>query len=312
MSTRNPSGNQVAKDRRAAGRMGRVARVRLWVAVLVALCLAVPAGGAQIGRDTSSYQGLGTWVDVWDGTVWAKPEAAVARMSDLGVTTLYIETSNYSQKVDLVRPRALSRFVDAAHANGVRIVAWYLPSFRNAARDLRRSLAAVRFRSAMGESFDSFALDIEAKVVPSAVKRSARLLALSAALRKAIGNDYPLGAIIPAPRGMDLNPKYWPGFPYEGLAKSYDVFMPMGYFTYRTKTGAATRAYTAANLELLRARAGDEELVVHAVGGLAGAATVAQVRAFATTAADEGAVGASLYDYASTSAAQWRALSAAA
>ena len=289
--------------------MAGLARVLL--AAAAALCLAVPAGGAP-PRDTSAYQGLGTWVDIWDGAQWAKPEDAVARMRDLGVTTLYLETANYSQAVDLLRPAALGRFVDAAHANGLRIVAWYLPSFANVTRDLRRSLAAVRFRSPKGEAFDSFALDIEAKVVPSAAKRSVRLLGLSRALRKAVGPDYPLGAIIPAPRGMDLNPKYWPGFPYEGLAKSYDVFMPMGYFTYRTKTGATRRAYTEANAELMRARAGDEGLAVHLVGGLAGSATVAQVRAFAAAAADEGALGASLYDYATTSAAQWRVLSATA
>ena len=284
---------------------------RALLVAVAGLCLAVPAGAAE-PRDTSAYQGLGTWVDIWDGAQWAKPEDAVARMRDLGVTTLYLETSNYSQAVDLLRPAALGRFVDAAHANGLRIVAWYLPSFANVVRDLRRSLAAVRFRSPKGEAFDSFALDIEAKVVPSAAKRSVRLLGLSRALRKAVGPDYPLGAIIPAPRGMDLNPKYWPGFPYEGLAKSYDVFMPMGYFTYRTTTGAATRAYTEANAELLRARAGDDGLAVHLVGGLAGSATVAQVRAFAAAAADEGALGASLYDYATTSAAQWRVLSATA
>ena len=288
--------------------MAGLARVLL---VAASLCLAVPAGAAG-PRDTSAYQGLGTWVDIWDGAQWAKPEAAVARMRDLGVTTLYLETSNYSQAVDLLRPAALGRFVDAAHANGLRIVAWYLPSFANVARDLRRSLAAVRFRSPKGEAFDSFALDIEAKVVPSAAKRSVRLLGLSRALRKAVGLDYPLGAIIPSPRGMQLRPDYWPRFPYRGLARSYDVFMPMGYFTYRYKTAAATRAYTEANLEILRAETGDEALAVHAVGGLAGPATVAQVRAFATAAADEGALGASLYDYATTSAAQWRALSAAA
>ena len=214
--------------------MAGLARVLL---VAASLCLAVPAGAAG-PRDTSAYQGLGTWVDIWDGAQWAKPEAAVARMRDLGVTTLYLETSNYSQAVDLLRPAALGRFVDAAHANGLRIVAWYLPSFANVARDLRRSLAAVRFRSPKGEAFDSFALDIEAKVVPSAAKRSVRLLGLSRALRKAVGPDYPLGAIIPSPRGMQLNPKYWPRFPYAGLAKTYDVFMPMGYFTYRYEDAA--------------------------------------------------------------------------
>jgi hypothetical protein len=296
MSKRHSSGNQVAK---------------LFLVIVVALCLAVPAGGAP-PRDVSAYEGLGTWVDIWDGTVLARPEAAVARMRDLGVTTLYLETSNYSQAVDLVRPAALGRFVDAAHANGLRIVAWYLPSFKNVPRDLRRSLAAIRFQSPKGESFDSFALDIEAKVVPSAKKRTARLLALSRLIRRAVGNAYPLGAIIPSPVGMDLLPKYWPGFPYAGLAKTYDVFMPMGYFTYRTKTGAATRAYTEANVELIRTRAGNDSIVVHAVGGLAGSATIAQVHAFATAAAGQGAVGASLYDYATTSAAQWRVLSAAA
>jgi hypothetical protein len=276
-----------------------------------ALCLAVPAGGAP-PRDTSAYEGLGTWVDIFDGTVLAKPEAAVARMRDLGVTTLYLQTSNYTQKVDLVRPTALERFIDAAHANGLRVVAWYLPSLGNVARDLRRSLAAVRFRSPTGNAFDSFALDIEAEVVRSAKTRSTRLLGLSRALRQAVGPNYPLGAIVPSPRGMELRPAYWPGFPYEGLAKSYDVFMPMGYFTYRYKSAAAARAYTEANLEILRTETGNEALVVHAVGGLAGPATLAQVRAFSTAAADGGAIGASLYDYATTSAAEWRVLSAAA
>jgi hypothetical protein len=251
-------------------------------------------------------------VDIFDGTVLAKPEAAVARMRDLGVTTLYLQTSNYTQKVDLVRPAALERFIDAAHANGLRVVAWYLPSLANVARDLRRSLAAVRFRSPKGNAFDSFALDIEAEVVRSAKTRSTRLLGLSRALRQAVGPNYPLGAIVPSPRGMELRPAYWPGFPYEGLAKSYDVFMPMGYFTYRYKSAAAARAYTEANLEILRTETGNEALVVHAVGGLAGPATLAQVRAFSTAAADGGAIGASLYDYATTSAAEWRVLSAAA
>jgi hypothetical protein len=285
--------------------------VRGLVIIAAALCLAVPAGGAP-PRDTSAYEGLGTWVDIFDGTVLAKPEAAVARMRDLGVTTLYLQTSNYTQDVDLVRPAALGRFVDAAHANGMRVVAWYLPSLRNVARDLRRSLAAVRFRSPKGDVFDSFAVDIEADLVHPAATRSARLLGFSRALRKAVGLGYPLGAIIPSPRGMELKPKYWPGFPYAGLAKSYDVFMPMGYFTYRYKTAAAARAYTAANVEIVRRETADDALVVHAIGGLAGPATVAQVRAFAAAAADEGTIGASLYDYATTSAAQWRALSAAA
>ncbi len=189
--------------------------VRLAVCLgALALCLAVPAGGASSGRDLTPYDGLGTWVDIWDAAVWKSPEAAVAAMRARGVVTLYLETSNYSRTVDLVRPAMLGRFLDAAHAAGLRVVAWYLPSFANVARDLRRSLAAVDFRSENGEAFDSFALDIEASVVKPAARRTARVLALTSSLRAAAGSDYALGAIIPAPRGMDLNPRYWPGFPY--------------------------------------------------------------------------------------------------
>ncbi len=278
----------------------------------LALGLAVPsAGGAAPGRDLSGYAGLGTWVDVWDTDVWKAPEAAVAAMADRGVTTLYLETSNYSRTVDLMQPAALGRFVEAAHAAGLRVIAWYLPSFANIARDLRRSLAAIRFRSPHGEAFDSFALDIEASVVKPAAKRTARVLLLAKRLRAAAGDAYTLGAIIPAPRGMDLNPTYWPGFPYARLATTFDVFLPMGYFTYRFKTAAQARAYTLANVELLRERADSPSLPVHAVGGLAGAATAAQVRSFAAAALDAGASGASLYDYATTKPAQWKALAAA-
>ena len=276
----------------------------------LALFLTVPAGGAAPGRDPTAYDGLGTWVDVWDASVWKAPEAAVGAMSARGVTTLYLETSNYTRTVDLFQPYRLGRFLDAAHAAGIRVVAWYLPSFASLARDLRRSVAAIRFRSPSGAAFDSFALDIEASVVKPATKRTARVLTLAQQLRAAAGPAYPLGAIIPAPRGMDLNPKYWPGFPYQELTRTFDVFLPMGYFTYRFKTAAASSDYTALNVDLLRERTGDDALPVHAVGGLAAAATVAQVRAFAQTALEAGATGASLYDYASTTPAEWRALAA--
>ena len=274
----------------------------------LALVLAVPAGGATHARTVSAYEGLGTWVDVWDGTVWNAPEAAVASMSAHGVSTLYLETSNYTRTVDLFRPDGIGRFLDAAHAAGIRVVAWYLPSLANVKRDLRRSLAAIRYRSPNGEAFDSFALDIEASVVKPPAKRTARVLTLAARLRAATGPTYPLGAVIPAPRGMDFNPRYWPGFPYRQLARSFDVFLPMCYFTYRFKTAAASSAYTQQNVDLLRERAGDPALPVHVVGGLASAASVAQVRTFAQTALAAGASGASLYDYATTKPAQWRAL----
>ena len=134
------------------------------------------------------------------------------------------------------------------------------------------------------------------------------MLALARRLRTAAGPAYPLGAIIPSPRGMDLNPTYWPGFPYEQLAQSYDVFLPMGYFTYRFKTAAASRDYTQRTSSSCASGPATRRSPCTPSAGSRPRRASPQVRAFAQTALEAGATGASLYDYATTKPAQWRAL----
>jgi hypothetical protein len=286
---------------------GRVGRVAALLAVVLVCACGAGSGTSASDRDLSAYTGLGTWVDLYDPHVLAHPESSVAAMASRGVSTLFLETSNYGMKQDIVRRDRVARFVEAAHANGLQIVAWYLPSLRNLALDARRSLAAIDFTTASGEQFDSFALDIESSLVKPAATRTARLLTLSRRLRAA-EPDLTLGAIVPAPRGMQRLPWYWPGFPFVSLAKTYDVFLPMGYFTYRSHRATFSGPYTALNISLLRTATGNPALPVHPIGGIAGDASAAQVRAFARAARSGDSIGASLYDFATTSAAQWREL----
>ena len=99
-------------------------RLLLTALVLFAV-LAVPAAGAgQSSQARSAYAGLGTWLDIYATPFWTHPQREVAAMSRNGVRTLYLQTGNYEQTVDLVRPQALGRFIDAAHAAGMRVVAW--------------------------------------------------------------------------------------------------------------------------------------------------------------------------------------------
>jgi hypothetical protein len=280
------------------------------LAVIAAVCACAAASGrADDERDLSAYTGLATWVDLYDPRVLARPETAVAAMAQHGVRTLFIETSNYQRRQDIVRPDRVGRFLEAAHAEGLQVVAWYLPSFVNLARDRRRSLAAIDFQSSRGEQFDSFALDIEATVVRSAPVRTARLLLLSERLRAA-APDLALGAIVPSPRGMQLLPWYWPLFPFEQLAQTFDVFLPMGYFTYRTREPARSGSYTRRNLALLRQATGNPARPVHVIGGLARDASPAQVREFVKAARAGQALGSSLYDFADTTTRQWLVLRA--
>lgn len=228
-----------------------------------------------------------------------------------GVRTLYLQTGNYGQQVDLVRRAALGRFVDAAHAAGLRVVAWYLPSLTDPAQDARRALAAIRFRTDRGERFDSFALDIEASLVPSIRLRNARLIHLSARLRGAVGSRYALGAIVPSAVGMRRHPKYWPRFPYRGLARYYDVFLPMAYATDAGVRGiAATRAYNAADVAAIRAHTGEPQVPIHLIGGLADAMGPKETAGFMRAVADCSPLGYSLYEFPLTGPADWRALEA--
>ena len=250
-------------------------------------------------------------MDIFAAANWAEPERAVAAMRQVGVRTLYLQTGNYSQPTDLVRRRALGRFIDAAHAAGLRVVGWYLPSFADPAQDARRALAAIRFRSPKGGRFDSFALDIEASVVKPAWLRTQRLLQLSARLRAAAGPRYPLGAITPGEVGFRRHPKYWPRFPFRRLARYYDVFLPMAYFTDAHVHGRRrVRAYLATDVAAIRARTGNRNVAIHLIGGIAGSMSAADTAGFMRAVADCSPLGYSLYEFPLTSRATWRALTA--
>jgi len=250
---------------------------------------------------------LGTWLDIYAKKAWRHPESEVAAMARDGAQTLYLQTGNYEQRVDLVRRRALGRFIDAAHAAGLKVVAWYLPSFAKPRQDERRALAAVRFRSVNGERFDGFALDIEATVVRPMRLRDRRLLQLSARLRAAVGRGYALGAITPSPIGMA--PSYWPSIPYRALTRSYDVFLPMAYFTLRDVRGSnATRAYLSATVAAVRRRTHDLLIPVHLIGGLSGAMGARETAGFMRAVVDCAPLGYSLYAFNTTRRAAWTAL----
>ena len=90
----------------------------------------------------------------------------------------------------------------------------------------------------------------------SSALRNTRLLTVSRGIRQAVGGTYPLGAIIPSPRGMQLSPTYWPAFPYAELAGIYDVILPMSYYTYRVEGGSPVRKYTMKSIAIIRAETG--------------------------------------------------------
>ncbi len=280
------------------------------ILVLAVAALAALPAGASAAPSLEPYRGLGTWIDIYDDPQLAAPERTVARIQARGVRTIFLETANFKQRADIVRADRLSRILDAAHARGIAVVAWYLPGFAAGGRDLRRSLAAIRFRSAGGEAFDSFALDIEWSGVTPVSLRNRRMLALSDRLRAEVGPDYALGAIIPNPRGMELRRDYWQPFPYAELAARYDVFVPMVYSTYRGDGPRVVTRDVTRSMTILRSATGRPDVPIHLIGGLGDEFSRAEARAFARNVATLGPIGWGLYDFSVTAPSAWAALRA--
>jgi hypothetical protein len=282
---------------------------RLALAAALALPAIAPTADAAPGH--GSYDGLGAWVDIYDSGLMSSPVATVENLSERGVRTVYVETSNWQQGTSVVRRRAIGRMIDAAHARGMALVTWYLPDFRNVRRDLHRSKAAIKLRSPDGDRPDSFALDIESSAVGDVGKRNRRLRRLSRKLRRIAGPDYALGAIIPSPRGMRFAPSYWPGFPYDALDRRYDVFLPMAYSTYHEDDGYSgregVRRYTAQNVNILRREAG-ENVPIQIVGGIANRLSRDEAEGFADAVLDKRILGGGLYDVATMGNGDWEGL----
>lgn len=292
--------------------------VRRALALLMAVCAALvvsPASPADAARLSRPFDGAGTWVSMFSGdAIWDRPARHVQQMRARGVRTLYLQTASSSSPVgtDLYRRAALARFLHAAHARDMRVVAWYLPPLRRVGRERDRALAAIRFRTVRGDRFDGFALDIEpSATTPRGASRDTNLRRLSRRLRASVGDHYPLGAIFPSPVGMERVPRYWPDFPFGIIGRFYDVALPMSYSTNRAHGPAATYAYTADNVAILRERLGPEQ-AIHVIGGQAARLSRRETRAFVQACHDTGVSGASLYHYSGYGPEDWQEMAALA
>jgi len=286
--------------------------MRAWLVVLAlaAAVGAIPASAPGAPSQESVFGGLGTWVDIYDGGVFAAPESAAARIASRNVDTVWVETANYGAASDVVRPGPLGRLVDALHARGVRVVAWYLPGHVSPAVDLRRSFAMVSFTTPSGGSFDGIGLDIESTKLRNVKLRSQRAVALARAVRAQAGS-MPLAIIPFNPRGLERHKSVWPGFPWAQLAATADAFAPMIYTGGAFRGFDATYGYVTRALRLLRTQTGDPDVAIHVAGGVADRLGAEELAGFSAAVADDGGtIGVSLYDWATTPRWMWAVLGA--
>ena len=271
-------------------------------------------------RDRTAYAGLGAWVDGFDFgpayTDGAPPvgPAVVDDMAADGVKTLFLQAARDDARSPggLVDGPLVGSMLLRAHAAGLKVVAWYLPRFRDPALDLRNMIGLARFE-VLGHRFDGVAVDIEfTDDVPDVAERNRRLIDLSRSLRAEVGTDA-LGAIVLPPVLTEVvNEAFWPEFPYPELSSLYDVWLPMSYWTFRTQSSGYKDGFTynEESTRRLRADLGLPNAVVHGIGGIGDATTVEDLDRFAQSLVQTASVGGSIYDWSSMSSSIRDAFSA--
>jgi hypothetical protein len=270
--------------------------------------------GGTFGVD--AYEGLGTWVDVFDfvpayqgpGAAPTVTAADVDTMASLGVKTIFLQAARTDSRTPdgIVAPELLVPFLTKAHEHNMKVVGWYYPDFSNVDLDLDR-LQKIALFDQGGQRFDGLAVDIEDnQAVKDPADRSARLVDLSKRLRQSVGSKQALGAIVmPAVQTEVVNPSYWPTFPWADLKPYYDVWLPMAYWSFRDAPYHSGYTYVTESVRRMRALVGDPALKVHPIGGIADVISEGETRDFVRALTDTDALGGSLYDYRTTSGGIW-------
>ena len=273
-------------------------------------------------RDLQPYTRLAAWVDGFDyGPAYQKGGApppvtpkAIDDMAAAGVTTLFLQAVRDDPRspggvVDRAR---VGEFLVRAHRDGLRVVGWYLPKFVDLNLDVANLQQMIDF-DVLGHRFDGVAVDIEdVEDVTDVNDRNQRLIDLSTRLRALSGGDA-LGAIVLPPVLTEVvNPRYWPDFPWTELRGLYNVWLPMSYWTFRTRASGYHDGYTYADesVRRLRNNLGDQAALVHDIGGIGDTVTVEEIDRFIASLADNRAIGGSIYDWGSMGATTRRALAA--
>jgi hypothetical protein len=200
----------------------------------------------------------------------------------------------------------LGQFVEKAHAHRMKVVGWYLPRFVDPSRDWAHVDAMLKYRTRNGQRFDSVGIDIESRENGDLKTRNARLVDLSTKLRKAAGSMSTSAIVVPPVVTDVINKNFWPEFPWAQIKASYDVWVPMSYYTNRNNQPEWRDAYkySSENVKLLRGHVGSSA-VVHVAGGVGTTSTTKDYEGLVKAAKDTKCVGASSYDYAVTAGSAW-------
>jgi len=246
--------------------------------------------------DPGPVTGKGMW---W--TTWARSRVdvadVVARARTAGLRQIWVRTGGTRQ--GWYGAPLLSRLLPAAHAVGLKVVAWDFPTLSDPLADIDRARAAVT-GTFSGQRIDAFSPDIET-AYEGTFSSEPRVRLYLSGVRAAAG-DLPLIATVMRPTPHQLE-----HYPYRAEAPYVDAFAPMVYWSC-DEPGDDTAAAVRTLAELRPVHPIGQAYDMADEGGRRGMPTGPEIWRFLDVAKRSGAVGASLYDAEEAGAPQWSAL----
>lgn len=250
--------------------------------------------------DLSPIAGKGMWIWEWSHTDGGDAAAVVARARRAGLRQVWVRVGDSAD--GFYGSAELDALVPAAHAAGLRVVAWGFPYLYDPVGDARWTAQILGWRGPGGAAVDGYSADIEraSEGVDLTARRAAVYLQQ---VRRDAGNRLIVATVYPP---VDA---YWTGggYPFSTMARYVDAFAPMIYWECTDPGSDAT--FDIGRLATLRP--------VHIIGqaynmasggGRAVSPSAAEITEFLQAGRQRGAVGASFWVWQSATAEEWGAV----
>jgi hypothetical protein len=244
--------------------------------------------------DLTAISGKGMWLTTWR-TSHVDVPTVVAKAKAAGLTSLWVRTGGSKQ--GYYGDPLLHALLPAAHAAGLKVIAWDFPAMGNPARDAIRARAALKY-TVDGQKIDGFSPDIE--TINEGTFNNPKRVSYYLSLVRRAARGRPVVATVMRPTTWQLK-----SYPYAAEAPYIDAFAPMIYWSCN-EPGALTEQ----SISLL-AKFGKPVTVIGQSydmadeGGRPGIPTAAETWRFLDSAKRGGAIGASLWTYEESTPAQW-------
>jgi hypothetical protein len=238
----------------------------------------------------------------------ASPEAIVAAAKVLGLSHIYLEAG--ASRSGFYGKDQAERLLAAAHHSGIRVVAWLMTTLDDIPTDISLCKSVVSFRTTSGDGFDGIAPDVEYNMDSDDVRAFSEILRAELGQQALIvGIIYPVGTIV----GQE--------HPIAGiLGRSVDALAPMSYWhdAKRPFDPSEITDFIKGAVDDVHVAVGDPNYPVEIIGQSYDAfsrngagrysPTGDEVTAALGAARDAGAYAVSLFQWGTTTPAEWDAL----